>query len=525
MFQATFTAKLTVASSGDVTFNFFSDDGWILASGPEQSNPSSQPSYVSDSLVNPPTSGYITNFPVVGSFNQPSAPTQNTVTVHFPIGGTYPIEVDYTECCTGQDTLVLGTTFGNPISPPTLTPTPTPTDTPSPTATNTPSPTATNTPTATQTNTPTETPTNTPMATPTNTPPPGSICPLSPLPLFICVFPPAVKQAAFVRLQTEIPDYVKGFLIEKGYEALLTKLLGKAFKITLLPSCILSAEGKTIQEELISIVICTVKGLIRYDEARIAADLTIYQDPPDPNFTTIAEPTPTFITHVLPVGDTFSQQDADAVNQLLDTEARVVGFEQAMVTSINRAQGAAVAKNQEWGKKQAAADQNYASQLAELLKKEPELRAGVQAAFTNAELPRMAITAQDVSGFQQSVVANGLPSDLLDALNNAGVGSQGINQVRDFILALNPSTVASSFPQNLTDPALNSATLNLAESIKKFAEGSQSSTAPVSSLPLGLIVGGLGVLVLLGIMLFFVLRSRQQKVAALEPRRPHPPPQ
>jgi uncharacterized repeat protein (TIGR01451 family) len=120
MFQATFTANLTLANAGDVTFNFFSDDGWILASGPEASHPipANQPTYVSGSLVNAPASGYITKFPIVGSFNQPSSPAQNTVKVHFPVSGTYPIEVDYTECCGGPETLVLGTSFGNPIPPP-----------------------------------------------------------------------------------------------------------------------------------------------------------------------------------------------------------------------------------------------------------------------------------------------------------------------------------------------------------------------------------------------------------------------
>ncbi len=39
------------------------------------------------------------------------------MTVNFPAGGTYPIELDYTECCGGQEALVLGTSFANPIVP------------------------------------------------------------------------------------------------------------------------------------------------------------------------------------------------------------------------------------------------------------------------------------------------------------------------------------------------------------------------------------------------------------------------
>lgn len=115
-FQAIFTANLTVAAQGQVTFNLYSDDGWMLGAGQRQGG-TDQPTYVSGSLLNPLTSTPGQKLPVVGSFNTNSAPAQNQVTVNFPAAGTYPIEVDYTECCGGQLALVLGTTFGNPIPP------------------------------------------------------------------------------------------------------------------------------------------------------------------------------------------------------------------------------------------------------------------------------------------------------------------------------------------------------------------------------------------------------------------------
>jgi hypothetical protein len=123
-FQAIFTANLTVGAQGQVTFNLYSDDGWMLGAGQRQGG-TEQPSYVSGSMVNPLSSSPLQKLPVVGSFNVPSAPAQNQVTVSFPAAGTYPIEIDYTECCGGQLALVLGTTFGNPIPPsPSCDPTP-----------------------------------------------------------------------------------------------------------------------------------------------------------------------------------------------------------------------------------------------------------------------------------------------------------------------------------------------------------------------------------------------------------------
>lgn len=115
-FQATFTTMLRVAAQGQVTFNLFSDDGWMIGAGQRQGG-TEQPRYVSGSLLNPLDSTPSQHLPVVGSFNTDSSPAQNQVTVSFPAAGTYPIELDYTECCGGQLSLVLGTTFGNPILP------------------------------------------------------------------------------------------------------------------------------------------------------------------------------------------------------------------------------------------------------------------------------------------------------------------------------------------------------------------------------------------------------------------------
>jgi len=116
-FEAVFTATLTVAQPGQVTFNVFSDDGWTLAVGSDGA--SHQPTYLSGSMDNAPASGVgpFTGYPVVGAYNRLSSPAQNNVTVNFPAAGTYPMEMDYTEGDGGQESLVLGTTFANPIQP------------------------------------------------------------------------------------------------------------------------------------------------------------------------------------------------------------------------------------------------------------------------------------------------------------------------------------------------------------------------------------------------------------------------
>ena len=101
-FQAVFTSTFTVASAGDVVLSFFSDDGFILGVGGGATR-------VSGPLVNVPPSGNTAfeNLPVMGSFNRATAPVANTIVLHFPAPGSYPYELDYTECCAGQEVLTM----------------------------------------------------------------------------------------------------------------------------------------------------------------------------------------------------------------------------------------------------------------------------------------------------------------------------------------------------------------------------------------------------------------------------------
>lgn len=101
-FQAVFEGSFTVASAGDVVLSFFSDDGFIIGIGGGATR-------VSGAFQNVPPSGKtaFAGFPVIGAFNNATAPVANTVIVHFPAAGSYPYELDYTECCAGQESLTM----------------------------------------------------------------------------------------------------------------------------------------------------------------------------------------------------------------------------------------------------------------------------------------------------------------------------------------------------------------------------------------------------------------------------------
>src|SRR5438270_5745425 len=113
-FQAVFSGSLVVSSGGRVTFNMFSDDGWIFSIGPSSSG--AQPPFVSGPMLNFPRVGPFTGYPIVGSYNLESSANQNNLVVGFPATGSYPFELDYSECCGGDLALTM-TANGAPIPP------------------------------------------------------------------------------------------------------------------------------------------------------------------------------------------------------------------------------------------------------------------------------------------------------------------------------------------------------------------------------------------------------------------------
>ncbi len=142
-FYGVFKGQFYAGESGEVTFKFWSDDGWVLGIGPKVNGNGEQPLYVRGEFT-PPTPGAGTPWPmgpftqyrVVGRFDQISGVTTKMVTVNFPAAGYCPFELDYTECHFGELSLLMGTTAGNIIPPgPSATPTFTPTPTSTPTTT------------------------------------------------------------------------------------------------------------------------------------------------------------------------------------------------------------------------------------------------------------------------------------------------------------------------------------------------------------------------------------------------------
>src|SRR5216684_3341534 len=103
-FYAAFTGNFVVKQAGDVTFTILHDDGYIFGVGNGAARVNG------DLIINPATTTTPFNgYPVMAAFDTSVnvALAAGTDTVHFPAPGTYPYELDYTECGGGALYLAL----------------------------------------------------------------------------------------------------------------------------------------------------------------------------------------------------------------------------------------------------------------------------------------------------------------------------------------------------------------------------------------------------------------------------------
>lgn len=184
-------------------------------------------------------------------------------------------------------------------------------------------------------------------------------------------------------------------------------------------------------------------------------------DPPDPNFTVIAQPAiPKFSIQPVTTGPTISQRLADASNALYTDLEMVIGFARAIRTSVDRAEGARVAQNVFWEARQVLAVREYTLQLSQFLNALPQLSANFNEALQEAGI-KSAFTASAIRDFQAILSSTGLPLDFVQALSELGVNDTDRNEIVQSILTANPDHIATfgagKFPQMLEEPVVTKA--------------------------------------------------------------------
>ncbi len=203
-------------------------------------------------------------------------------------------------------------------------------------------------------------------------------------------------------------------------------------------------------------------------------------DPPDPNFMVIVEPVIPAFTPVT-VGNVGTQEAADAANALLDNLAQILGFEGAVLTSIERAQGAAEAGDDFFETEQLQAAALFSTQLADLYEAQIVLLENTQSNLQSAGFPSFAVTATDISNFQDDVINNGLPNIFTDflALTSLATRSDATQVLEDSILSVDPNDAAGSFPEILTDTQLIASIQDTAALHDEFARSVPGFVPPI----------------------------------------------
>ena len=181
-------------------------------------------------------------------------------------------------------------------------------------------------------------------------------------------------------------------------------------------------------------------------------------DPHDLNFMEIAQPVaPSLSQQPYTTADGLTQDEADALNALLTNIEEQIGLARAILTAIDRAQGAFLAGDSFWEIQQVLAARQFASQLVPLLEAEPTLLADLQSAIEATGL-QVTFTLSDVVNFQATASADGLSPEAVQGLTELGFDSSEQEKVQQLILTEDPNKLAAlgggGFPEMLTDPSV-----------------------------------------------------------------------
>jgi hypothetical protein len=195
-------------------------------------------------------------------------------------------------------------------------------------------------------------------------------------------------------------------------------------------------------------------------------------DPPDPNYKVVISPIYPKAS-ALSLQQGFTNEEINAGKALFLNLSHQSGLAQAMITSINRAQGAAAAGDTYWETRQLQAARFYAMRLSPFVSGQAVLTSTFIATLQAAGFPNLQVDAPSLSLFQSQIRNSGLPSHLPSALSkqltHAGIDSVSINLLAWMIAELPVNSGAGSYPINMLPPALTSASSQTASSLEEFS--------------------------------------------------------
>jgi hypothetical protein len=223
----------------------------------------------------------------------------------------------------------------------------------------------------------------------------------------------------------------------------------------------------------VSLGLLTFVGIVG-TSAMIAGQVfsDLRNDPIDYNFKKFAQPKPPKMPFIRPEpGTPITEEVAAKMYAVLANQSKIIGTGRAIVTSINRAQGAAVSKKYSFEKQQMKNAGKNAEQLAKLLTQDASLR--LQAASALRDNGAVFYTSEeDALKTRSAILKDGLPQELQDIIRRYSRSAKERNVIlRQFRSGLsNIEALVIAFPEILTTEDLSIVEWQAASTLRKFAK-------------------------------------------------------
>jgi hypothetical protein len=133
-------------------------------------------------------------------------------------------------------------------------------------------------------------------------------------------------------------------------------------------------------------------------------------------------------------------------------EAKAITITSALLTSINRYQGAVAAGDTFWQEQQLAAIRDYQSQLAALIQTIPQDLQDIINQYVASGTPSFPVTASQVLAAEAKLSVSGLPQDVIDLLRQFDLTSIfDISTVTENIFVQDINTLSGVYPDIFPD--------------------------------------------------------------------------
>jgi hypothetical protein len=203
--------------------------------------------------------------------------------------------------------------------------------------------------------------------------------------------------------------------------------------------------------------------------------LELAEDPIDSNFSEVPVPTFPQFPAVQPVPNTgLNASVAAATDAVMANQAQGIGFLNALVTALNRSDGAAKAGDEAAEKRQLKAARDFAKKIAKIIKDSISLRSTLATKWKGPGLD-FPISKADALQVRDAIVLGGFPSPFLDVLETAGIDETyrkiSLQRLRVELtkLQIRRTTFRKLFTDFLRDPKLRTAELGAASSLEQFS--------------------------------------------------------